>query len=81
MPLIVKWPSRLGSGLEFEAAVHHVDLFRTIAAAAGADPPQDRKIDGVSLLPFLLAARKGIHMKLCFGFRDIIKQFCIRGGS
>ena len=59
VPLIVKWPTRLGSGLNFEAAVHHVDLFKTIAAAAGVDTPQDRTIDGVSLLPFLLGNEKG----------------------
>jgi arylsulfatase len=40
--------------------VHELDIFPTIAAAAGADiVPKDRPIDGVNILPFLEGKRAG----------------------
>ena len=32
---------------------HHFDIFATAAAAAGAEVPSDRPMDGVDLLPFV----------------------------
>jgi arylsulfatase len=38
--------------------VHELDIFPTIAAAAGADiVPKDRPIDGINILPFLEGKR------------------------
>lgn len=53
VPFIAKWPAKLSAGEHYEQAVHHMDLAPTIAAAAGATLPSDRKIDGVDLIPFL----------------------------
>lgn len=57
VPFIAKWPSRLPSGKTYTHPVHHIDLMPTMAAAAGAVLPNDRKIDGVDLVPFLTGAR------------------------
>ena len=53
VPYFVKWPVRISPGTEIEAPVHHFDMYATAAAAAGAPLPEDRKIDGVDLLPYL----------------------------
>ena len=37
----------------FNFPIHHTDIFSTIAAAGNATLPNDRKIDGVDLLPFI----------------------------
>ena len=57
VPFIAKWPARLPAGKTYQQAVHHMDLMPTIAAAANAALPTDRKIDGVDLLPFILGER------------------------
>ena len=57
VPYFLKWPARLPAGQIFEAPVHGFDIFATAAAAAGVAPPDDRKIDGVDLLPFILDGR------------------------
>ena len=53
VPFIASWPNEIDSGLKFDKPVHHFDIFSTIAAAAKAQIPNDRKIDGVDLLPFI----------------------------
>ena len=53
VPFIAKWPARIDAGSSIEAPIHHNDIFTTIAAAAGVQVPQDRKIDGVDLLPYI----------------------------
>ncbi|MBU4315836.1 MAG: sulfatase-like hydrolase/transferase [Proteobacteria bacterium] len=53
VPFFVRWPKNLPSGTTFSHPVSHMDIFATAAAAAGVALPDDRKIDGVNLLPFI----------------------------
>ena len=50
---MAKWPNKIEPGIEFNAPIHANDILPTFAAAAGAELPDDRIIDGVNLLPFL----------------------------
>ncbi len=59
VPFMARWPARIAGGSRVDAPVHHVDLFHTIAAAAGAEVPADRKLDGVDLMPFVTGSRPG----------------------
>lgn len=53
-PCIIRWPGRIPAGRVTNEIVHEIDLFPTLAAAAGADiVPKDRAIDGVNQLAFL----------------------------
>lgn len=54
-PCVIRWPGRIPAGRVSNDVVHEVDLFPTIAAAAGAPEivPDDRIVDGVDQLPFL----------------------------
>lgn len=53
VPYLARWPERLPAGASYPAPVHHFDMYATAAAAAGADLPLDRVIDGVDLTPFV----------------------------
>ena len=53
VPFMMKWPARIPAGTSYQDMVHHFDIFATAAAAAGAELPSDRKMDGVDLLPFV----------------------------
>jgi uncharacterized sulfatase len=65
VPYLAKWPARLPAGETYDAPVHGFDIFATAAAAAGARLPEDRVIDGVDLVPFVLGDREGLpHRRL-----------------
>ncbi|WP_374139359.1 sulfatase-like hydrolase/transferase [Sphingomonas sp.] len=51
VPMFVKWPGRIAPGTVVNTPVAHIDLFPSLAAAAGAALPRDRVIDGVDILP------------------------------
>jgi uncharacterized sulfatase len=53
VPFMAKWPAQINPGTSMDAPIHHNDIYSTIAAAAGVQIPQDRKIDGVDLLPYI----------------------------
>lgn len=53
VPFLAQWKGRLPAGKVYEQPVSSLDLFPTALAAAGAQPPSDRPIDGVNLLTYL----------------------------
>ncbi|MBM4034555.1 MAG: hypothetical protein FJ291_22655 [Planctomycetes bacterium] len=59
VPFAVQWRGRLPEGKDYAHPVICFDIFTTAAAVAGVQPPADRKIDGVDLLPHLLGERTG----------------------
>jgi len=65
VPFFVRWPARIPAGSTYEAPVQHFDLYATAAAAAGAELPTDRVMDGVDLVPFARGEADGVpHEKL-----------------
>lgn len=51
VPFIVRWPGRTPEGAVSDALISQVDLFATLAAAAGVDVPADAAHDSHNLLP------------------------------
>tara|TARA_A100001037_G_scaffold306477_1_gene351827 strand:- start:31001 stop:32656 length:1656 start_codon:yes stop_codon:yes gene_type:complete len=66
VPFMARWPARIQAGTVYQAPVHHVDVFQTIAAAAGASLPQNRKLDGVDLMPFVVGDLPGVPHETLF---------------
>lgn len=59
VPFFMTWPGAIAAGTQVDAPVHHFDLYATAAAAAGAQLPSDRKMDGVNLLPYASPVPEG----------------------
>lgn len=53
IPMIVSWKGHITAGQVNDTPVHQMDLFPTYSEAAGVKLPNDRKIDGISLLGLL----------------------------
>jgi len=66
VPFLAKWPSQIKKGTRFLSPIHHMDIFHTIAAAAGASVPKDRKLDGVDLIPYIQGKNKEKPHKTLF---------------
>ncbi len=54
VPAFWYWKGVLGEGVDIDALVAHIDLYKTLAELAGAQlPEQMQELDGLSLLPLL----------------------------
>jgi arylsulfatase A-like enzyme len=54
VPLVIRWPARVGAGTESEQIVCLTDLFATFAEILGGKLPEDGAEDSISFLPALL---------------------------
>ncbi|MCZ6617526.1 MAG: sulfatase-like hydrolase/transferase [Gammaproteobacteria bacterium] len=79
VPYMAKWPARIPPGSEYDEPIHHVDLFHTFAAAAGAEVPGDRKLDGVDLLPYIRGEVQGAPHDTLF-WREGYQQTVLHRG-
>lgn len=57
-PGIAWWPGRVPAGQVQHEVASTMDLFTTFAKLAGAEPPQDRPIDGIDIAPLLFGQGK-----------------------
>jgi arylsulfatase A-like enzyme len=53
VPCLIRWPGKLPAGRTSDVIGMTMDLTATVLAAAGARPPENRKLDGVDLVPIL----------------------------
>ncbi|MDH3711367.1 MAG: sulfatase [Cyclobacteriaceae bacterium] len=53
VPSIARWPDEIPGGQVSDALCSTMDYFPTIAHLAGAELPEDRKIDGINIWPIL----------------------------
>jgi len=58
VPFMLRWPGRLNAGQVYDQPVICLDIFATAVAAAGAELPDDLKLDGVNLIPYLTGEKK-----------------------
>jgi len=79
VPFIVQWPRRLSGPRTYNHPVISLDILPTVAAVAGAKLPQDRKIDGVNLIPYLTGQTKEPPHESLFWFAW--GQYAIREGN
>ena len=53
VPFFIKWPSQIKNNSIYDKRIHHTDIFNTILAAAGINPPNSIDLDGINLLPYI----------------------------
>jgi arylsulfatase A-like enzyme len=53
VPFFMNWPGRIAAGSQFGSPVSAMDIFPTIAAAAGCPLPTTRQIDGKDLQAYI----------------------------
>jgi len=58
VPGMACWPGKIPPGTTSDETILGMDLYATMAAAAGADLPAGLKLDGVSILPVLTGKGK-----------------------
>ncbi len=51
VPGVVRWPAKIAAGTTSDIPVIGTDIFSTVLDIVGIEPPADRTIDGVSMIP------------------------------
>ncbi|WP_147676547.1 sulfatase-like hydrolase/transferase [Algibacter pacificus] len=59
VPFVVSWPACFNGGKTFDGLSSSLDIFKTSLAAAGIEQPENLKLDGVNLLPYLKGDKQG----------------------
>lgn len=71
VPMVVRWPGVVPPGGVSSALVGQIDLFATIAAAVGAEPPKGQAMDSVNQLEILTGKKQSIRRTLVHNtFKD-----------
>jgi arylsulfatase A-like enzyme len=81
VPMIIRWPDTIAKGLTYEKPVLLLDLYATLASAAGATVPADRTMDCVDLLPFLTTQSDRSPHDFILSFMDENDWWSIREGD
>lgn len=68
MPGVIEWPARIRPGTVSDVASCTVDYFPTIRDIVGFAMPDDRPLDGVSLLPVIKGGMKSRPRPLAFHY-------------
>jgi uncharacterized sulfatase len=79
VPYMMRWPARIAAGQSYQQPVHHFDIYATAAAAAGAQVPDDRVMDGVDLLPYVRGETAGTPHDTLFWTQDHYRVVRHRG--
>lgn len=67
VPCVARWPEKIKAGGVSQDLTITLDVMPTILAAAGVDPPTDRKLDGENLLPLLTDGKSPGQRRLFWG--------------
>ncbi|MFT7526537.1 MAG: arylsulfatase A [Arenicella sp.] len=53
VPFVAAWPGKIAGNSVIEEPAMNIDLLPTLLSIAGLNPPQDRIIDGINILPLM----------------------------
>lgn len=73
VPFIMKWKGQIPEGETYSPMVSSMDIFQTTISVAGSLLPEDRKYDGVNLLPYLKGDSTGYPHDMLFWQRGFSK--------
>ena len=65
VPFIFSWPNEISPDVKIDSAIHHFDIFSTIASAADINT-DNLNLDGVNLLPYIKKENLGRPHKTLF---------------
>lgn len=61
VPCIARWPGRIPANHVNNSLAILMDLFPTVLAAAGVEPPNDRVLDGLNIMPLFTSNATSPH--------------------
>jgi arylsulfatase A-like enzyme len=66
VPYVFRWPGKIAAGKVCAEPINSVDWYKTLLDLAGATPPADYPLDGVSYLPLLTGQKTKLDREALF---------------
>jgi arylsulfatase A-like enzyme len=73
VPFLMKWEGHIPHGVTYNPMVSSMDIFQSVVEVTETPVPEDRKYDGVNLLPYLKLEREGEPHEILFWQRGFSK--------
>jgi len=70
VPFFVRWPGSISANITSSAMISHIDFLPTVCDIVNIEMPNDRKIDGKSILPLLKGETKNSPHKYLYHHWD-----------
>ncbi len=81
VPFIVSWPAQLNGGKKCDVPMWSIDLFATALDAAGLPMPEDKPLDGKSILPALRGETDKLHEEFYWSSAGDKGKWAVRSGN
>jgi len=81
VPFVIRWKGVLPGGTTYDEPVISLDIPVTMVAVAGGAFPEDRKVDGVNILPYLRGQQQGPPHKSLFWRTGGGTSWAVRSGQ
>ncbi len=81
VPFFVSWPAQLEGGTTCDIPMWSIDLFATALDAAGLPMPEDKPLDGKSILPALKGETDKLHDELYWSSAGEKGKWAVRSGN
>ena len=81
VPFIVSWPAQLEGGKKCDVPLWSIDLFATALDAAGLPMPEEKPLDGQSILPALKGETDILHDEMYWSSAGEKGKWAIRSGK
>jgi arylsulfatase A-like enzyme len=81
VPFIVSWPAQLEGGKTCDVPMWSIDLFATALDAAGLPAPEDKALDGKSILPALKGETEKLHDEFFWSSAGEKGKWAVRSGD
>jgi len=80
VPFVLRWPGKIEAGSINNEMMHITDLFPTFVTLAGAEPDQERPLDGIDMTETLFAGAKSPREEIIFEVTASVRLPTIRSG-
>ena len=81
VPFAMRWPGEIPSGIAYEEPIISLDIFATMVAQSPQNIRLKNPLDGVNLLPYLKAEKRGAPHERLFWRKFNRKQIAVREGA
>lgn len=74
VPFMMRWPNQIPAEIVTDEIIHIVDLYVTLAKLCGATVPEDRPIDGIDQMDFLLGRQEKSNREgFVYYIKDVLR--------